>query len=211
MRVVPSVRRRHHDVVLQPHKMNRSKVILASASPRRKTLLEAAGLNFTIIPSGTDEARFDHEDAITYAVRVACEKALEVSAAHTEAIVIGADTIVELDGAILLKPVDAADARRMLQALSDATHTVVTAFAIARAGAIIEKSPVSARVTFHPLTAAAIDAYIATDEPFDKAGSYGIQDQGARFIAAVEGSRETVMGLPVKELMAALQRAMGSS
>ncbi len=186
--------------------MKRPQVILASASPRRKTLLEATGLVFTVVSSGADEMRHDHEDAVTYAVRVACEKALSVSSLHREAIVIAADTIVELDGVILQKPVDAADAARMLQALSGATHTVVTAFAIARAETIIEKAPISARVTFHRLTREAIDAYIATGEPFDKAGSYGIQDRGARFIAAIEGSRDTVMGLPVKELVAALRR-----
>jgi septum formation protein len=190
--------------------MKRPQVILASASPRRKILLEATGLAFTIVASGSDETRHDHEDAVTYAVRVACEKALSVSRLHSEAIVIAADTIVELDGEILQKPADTADAARMLRKLSGATHTVVTAFAIAHGERIIERAPISARVTFHRLTPEAIDAYIATGEPFDKAGSYGIQAQGARFIAAVEGSRDTVMGLPVKELMVALQRIVAN-
>ena len=186
--------------------MGSAKVILASASPRRKTLLTAAGLDFTIVASGADETRFDHEDAFGYAVRVARDKALSVSRASPDALVIGADTIVELDGAILQKPLDAADARRMLRALSGVTHTVITAFALARAGALIESMPVTARVTFHRLTDPVIDAYLATGEPFDKAGSYGIQGAGAEFIAAVEGSRDTVMGLPVRELLAALRR-----
>lgn len=185
--------------------MNPIPLILASASPRRKSLLEAAGITFTIVPSGADERRHQHEDAITYAVRVARDKALSVSHRHREALIIGADTIVELNGAILQKPVDPADARRMLQALSGATHTVVTAFAIARAGSLLEAAPVTARVTFHRLATDVIDAYIATGEPFDKAGSYGIQGEGAKFIAAVEGSRDTVMGLPVQELLAALR------
>ncbi|HVN90707.1 MAG TPA: nucleoside triphosphate pyrophosphatase [Candidatus Binataceae bacterium] len=190
--------------------MKRPHLILASASPRRKTLLEATGLTFTIVSSGADETRQAHEDAITYAVRVACDKALSVSAAHRDALVVAADTIVELEGEILQKPIDAADAARMLRMLSGATHTVVTAFAVASEARIVEKAPIIARVTFHSLSQETIDAYIETGEPFDKAGSYGIQDRGADFIAAVEGSRDTVMGLPVKELMAALERVLGS-
>jgi septum formation protein len=183
-----------------------AKLILASASPRRKSLLEAAGLHFTIVASGADESRDDDEDAVRYAVRVACDKALSVSQRALDALVIGADTIVELHGEILQKPLDAADARRMLRALSAATHTVVTAFALARGGAVIESAPVTARVTFRDLTEPTIDAYLGTGEPFDKAGSYGIQGAGAEFIAAVDGSRDTVMGLPVKEVLAALRR-----
>ncbi len=186
--------------------MTAPKVILASASPRRQSLLEAAGLQFTIVASGADESRDDHEDAAHYAVRVAREKALSVSQQWPETLVIGADTIVALRGVILQKPLDAADARRMLRALSGATHTVVTAFALARAGMVIESTPVTARVTFRDLTESVIDAYLATGEPFDKAGGYGIQGAGAEFIAAVDGARDTVMGLPVKELLAALRR-----
>ncbi|MGH7838124.1 MAG: Maf family protein, partial [Candidatus Binataceae bacterium] len=133
-------------------------------------------------------------------------KALQVSRRHLEALVLGADTVVELNGDILLKPLDAADARRMLRALSGNTHTVVTAFAIARADRLLESAPVIARVTFRDLTPSAIDTYLATGESFDKAGSYGIQGAGAAFIASVKGSRDTVMGLPVREVLAALRR-----
>jgi septum formation protein len=181
-------------------------LILASASPRRQSLLEAAGLQFTIVASGADENRRAHEGPIGYAVRVACDKALSVSSFYRDALVVGADTIVELNGEVLQKPRDATDARRMLRALSGVSHTVVTAFALARGGSIVESAPVTARVTFHDLGDAAIEAYLATGEPFDKAGSYGIQGEGANFIAAVEGSRDTVMGLPLKELFAALRR-----
>jgi septum formation protein len=186
--------------------MRPPQLILASASPRRQSLLEAAGFHFTIVASGADETRLVDEDPVRYAVRVARDKALSVSYQWPEAFVIGADTIVELRGAILQKPIDALDARRMLRSLSGATHTVITAFAIARAGAVIESAPVTARVTFRDLTDAVIDAYLATGEPFDKAGSYGVQGAGAEFIAAVDGARDTVMGLPVKELLAALRR-----
>ncbi|HLW71167.1 MAG TPA: Maf family protein [Candidatus Binataceae bacterium] len=182
------------------------KLILASASPRRKDLLAAADVAFEIVQSGIDETRVDHEAAEAYALRMACEKALYVSRRRTDALVLGADTIVELHGEILLKPLDAADARRMLLALSANTHTVVTAFAIARAGRLLESAPVTARVTFHHLAPSAIDAYVATGEPLDKAGSYGIQSGGADFIATVAGARDTVMGLPVLEVLAALRR-----
>jgi len=110
------------------------------------------------------------------------------------------------DSHILEKPADAADARRMLTMLSARTHTVVTAFALARAGNILESSPVESQVTFRKLTDAEIDAYIATDEPFDKAGAYGIQGIGGGFISQVEGSRDNVMGLPTERVVTALAR-----
>jgi septum formation protein len=186
--------------------MTLMRLVLASASPRRKDLLDDAGMRFTIVESGIDETPTDHEDAATYAERVARAKALSVSQRMPEPLVLGADTVVELDGMLLLKPVDSNDARRMLRALSGARHTVVTAFALARGGQLIESAPVRARVTFRPLTDAVIDAYLATGEPFDKAGSYGIQGEGAAFIAAVEGGRDTVMGLPIDAVIAALRR-----
>ncbi len=186
--------------------MTSPQLILASASPRRKALLAAAGLTFDIVESGIDEAGLPSENSSTYTTRIAANKALHVSTSHPDALVLGADTVVDLDGEILLKPLDPADARRMLRALSDATHTVITAFALARGGQLLESRPVIARVTFRPLTDAIIDAYLATGEPFDKAGSYGIQGVGADFILNVEGSRDTVTGLPVHEVLAALQR-----
>ncbi len=185
--------------------MTFSQLILASASPRRKALLATAGLTFDVVESGIDETRLPSEDSCTYATRIAANKALHVSTLHPNALVLGADTVVDLDGEILLKPLDPADARRMLRALSGATHTVVTAFALARGGLVLENHPVLARVTFRPLTNAIIDAYLTTGEPFDKAGSYGIQGAGADFILSVEGSRDTVMGLPVREVLTALQ------
>lgn len=186
--------------------MNAVKLILASASPRRKSLLAAAGVDFEIIESGIPEIRRQDESARDFALRMAREKALSVSLRFPGAIVLAADTTVECNGEILGKPDDTADARRMLCVLSGKTHTVVTAFALARAGAIIESIPVNSRVTFRPLACAEIDAYIATGEPLDKAGAYGIQDVGAGFIARVDGSRDNVMGLPVCEVLAALRR-----
>jgi septum formation protein len=186
--------------------MNAVKLILASASPRRKTLLAAAGVDFEIIESGIPEIRREDESARDFALRMAREKALSVSPRFPGAIVLAADTTVECNGEILGKPDDAADARRMLCVLSGKTHTVVTAFALARADAIVENIPVNSRVTFRPLACAEIDAYIATGEPLDKAGAYGIQGAGAGFIAQVEGPRDNVMGLPVREVLAALRR-----
>ncbi|HKV53313.1 MAG TPA: Maf family protein [Candidatus Binataceae bacterium] len=182
------------------------KLILASGSPRRKALLAASGLLFEIVESGVDETRQPGESTGVYALRVAREKALAVSVRITDALVLAADTVVECDGAILGKPVNARDAQEMLAMLSAKTHTVVTAYALAVSGAIAESEAVVSRVTFRPLSAEEIAAYVATGEPLDKAGSYGIQGQGADFIAKVEGSRDNVMGLPMNEVLSALAR-----
>jgi septum formation protein len=182
------------------------KVILASASPRRRQLLGAAGIQFDAIESGVPEGHVAGEPPRDYALRMAREKAIAVSSRFPDAIVVGADTIVVCEAQILEKPADADDARRMLAMLSSRTHTVVTAFALARAGKILESSPVESRVTFRKLTDAEIDDYIATDEPFDKAGAYGIQGIGGGFIAHVEGLRDNVMGLPTDRVVAALAR-----
>ena len=186
--------------------MESTRLILASASPRRKTLLDATGVTFEIVESGIDEARRTGEDARDYALRMARDKALSVSTRHPDALVLAADTIVECGGEILVKPDSAADARRMLRILSGNTHTVVTAFALARGNQVVESMPVMSRVTFRALSNDEIDAYLATGEPFDKAGSYGIQGAGANFIVAVEGSRDNVMGLPMGQVLDVLRR-----
>ena len=182
------------------------KLILASGSPRRKMLLDAVGLAFEVAESGLDEVRNEGESAPDFALRMACDKALEVSARFPDAFVLAADTIVECDGRILGKPADAAEARAMLRTLSGNIHTVVTAFAIARASGIAESMAVASRVTFRALSEQEIAAYVASGEPLDKAGAYGIQDTGAGFIDHVDGSRDNVMGLPVREVLAALRR-----
>lgn len=186
--------------------MNHGRLILASVSPRRKTLLAAAGLEFEIYESGVEEIRRDGEAAREFALRMAAEKALNVSARIADAYVIAADTIVVCDGQILGKPSGAEQARAMLQLLSANTHTVITAFAIARAGAILENIAVASEVTFRALTPAEIEAYLVSGEPFDKAGAYGIQGAGAEFITRVDGPRDNVMGLPVREVLEALRR-----
>jgi septum formation protein len=183
-----------------------STLVLASASPRRRDLLTAAGIRFVIYESRIDEIRHDGESGMAFALRMAHEKALSVAAHYPRELILAADTIVELDGEILGKPADVADARRILRKLSKRTHRVVTAYALVRGGAIIESAPITSYVTFRALTDDEIEHYLTTGEPFDKAGAYGIQGMGADFITAVEGDRSNVMGLPVVEVLATLAR-----
>ena len=182
------------------------KTILASASPRRRQLLAAAGIPFDVIESSIAEGHSNREPARDYALRMAQEKARAVSSRAPGAIVVAADTIVVCDGAILEKPASPDDARRMLTILSGRSHVVITAFALVRDAITLERSAVESRVTFRILEPAEIDEYIATGEPFDKAGSYGIQGLGAGFISDLEGSRDNVMGLPTEQVVAALTR-----
>jgi septum formation protein len=182
------------------------KLILASGSPRRRQLLTGAGLAFEAIESAIPERRREGENARDYAPRMARDKALAIASRFPAAIVLGADTVVECVGQVLEKPVDEEDARMMLTMLSGRTHTVVTAFAIAREMQILSAEAVESRVTFRTLSAAEINRYIAGGEPFDKAGAYGIQGVGGGFISAVDGPRDNVMGLPVDNVLAALRR-----
>jgi septum formation protein len=181
-------------------------LILASGSPRRRELLAKAGICFDAIESGVSETRGANESARDYALRLARDKALAVSTLHRDALVIGADTIVVCDEVILEKPADAAEATRMLKMLSGNVHIVITAFAIARGGQVLESEPVQSRVTFRALGDSEVASYIATGEPFDKAGGYGIQGLGAGFITDVDTARDNVMGLPVGNVIAALKR-----
>jgi septum formation protein len=185
---------------------NASKLILASGSPRRRELLTRARIEFEVVTSDLEEVREPNERASDYALRMARGKALTVSRRSPGRPVLGADTVVECEGAILEKPIDARDATRMLTALSGRTHTVVTAFAIASNAKILTTDAIISGVTFRALTPDEIASYIATGEPFDKAGAYGIQGIGGGFISHVEGSRDNVMGLPTDEVIAALRR-----
>jgi septum formation protein len=186
--------------------MGPTRLILASGSPRRKTLLCGAGLRFDVIESGISETRAVGESGRDYAFRIACEKALSVSARAPDALVLAADTIVVCDDKILVKPNNQDEAHQMLAMLSGKTHTVVTAYALASVSAILEAEPIISRVTFRPLSNIEIEEYVATGEPMDKAGAYGIQGRGSDFIAMVVGSRDNVMGLPLREVLAALAR-----
>jgi septum formation protein len=183
-----------------------TKVILASGSPRRRQLLGEAGFVFEVIESGVAEGHAGDEPARDYALRMAREKARAVSLRDRTAIVVGADTVVVCDATILEKPASPGDARRMLGMLSGRSHVVVTAFALARDGMIVDSEAVEARVTFRVLGEAEIAEYVASGESLDKAGAYGIQGRGGGFISDVEGSRANVMGLPTERVVAALMR-----
>ena len=184
----------------------KANVILASGSPRRRNLLGAAGVSFEVVESGVEERRGEGEEPRDYATRLASDKALAVSSQYPQALVIGADTIVYCEGELLEKPSSPEEARRMLEKLAGNVHVVITAFAIVRGGVVLERELVMSRVTFRTLTTEEIADYIATGEPFDKAGAYGIQGHAASFIAHVDTERDNVMGLPTARVVAALRR-----
>lgn len=172
---------------------------LASGSPRRRELLTQLGLRFERLHTDVEEQRRPGEAAEGYVRRLANEKARAgVAVAERDLPVLGADTIVVLDGDVLEKPRDAAHAAEMLARLSGQTHQVMTAVAIAdRAGSL--DCVVTTEVTFRLLSAEDIARYIATGEPMDKAGAYGIQGAGGNFVRKINGSYHAVVGLPLVE------------
>jgi septum formation protein len=180
--------------------MTRHRILLASQSPRRHELLHLIGLSHEVKPAHLDETLRRGESPPAYAERLAREKAGAVALMETDALVIGADTIVVLDGEVLGKPADAADAARMLRLLSGRTHTVVTAVAVARKRRVLSAVE-SVEVTFRRLDEAQIAAYIATGEPMDKAGAYGIQGYGAVIVERIHGDYFAVMGLALGRLI----------
>lgn len=183
-----------------------SPIILASGSPRRKELLQSTGIGFTIIASRVVEpAPTPNESPSGYALRMARLKAASVAAAHPGAFILSADTVVAVDGVILGKPQDAADARRMLGMLSGRAHLAATGCVLTGPqGSIAWEEAFTSRVTFIALSKEMIAAYAATGEPLDKAGGYAIQGLGAFMIAKIEGSYTNVVGLPVAEVVRAL-------
>ena len=173
-------------------------LILASQSPRRRELLGLIAADFSVCPADIDETM---NEALAMEARVAdlsARKACAVAEEHPGAAVVGSDTVVVLDGMPLGKPVDAADAKAMLSALSGRTHEVVTGIAVALPDGKVLQDATVTKVRFAPLTEAEIDWYIDSKEPMDKAGAYGIQGLGARFIEGIEGDYYSVMGLPVR-------------
>ena len=187
--------------------MNRKRIILASASPRRSELLESAGISFSVAPADIPEEPLPGESPTAHVLRLAVEKALAVAGTVEGDLFIGADTVVVCDDEIMGKPVDAADARRMLSALSGRSHEVITGYAVHdRTRRATDSSVVCTRVIFKPLTAEEIDAYIATGCPFDKAGAYAIQGGAAYMVRGIEGSYTNVVGLPLCEVVEVLKR-----
>jgi septum formation protein len=197
-------------------------LVLASASPRRQELLRAAGISFVVQPADIDETPLANEAPRDYAERMAQEKALAVSQKRRpQDAVLGADTIVVVDGAILGKPRDADDACRMLRLLSGRTHQVITGVCLVKSlaggrSSVASRPPSPAKkqsfgkenldlrttsettqVTMVELTDDEIHAYVATGEPMDKAGAYAIQGMASRWIPHIEGDYSNVVGLPV--------------
>jgi septum formation protein len=188
-------------------------IILASASPRRKELLQRRGADFDVVVSGAPEGLPEGDESPeAYSLRSACEKALDVAARFPARIVLGADTVVTVDSHILGKPLDEADAAAMLRRLSGREHKVHTGCALAVGygshgeARIAESFVVTTTVVFRPLTEAGIAGYVASGEPLDKAGAYGIQGLAGRFVVSIDGSYDNVVGLPVDEVLAALCR-----
>ena len=187
--------------------MSSPKIILASASPRRRELLKLVGIEHEVKPADIDESVRDGEKPHDYAERLAREKAeLVNNGANPDQIVIGADTTVVVDDEMLGKPGDAGEAEVMLGKLSGRTHTVITAVAVCRSGETWS-SVEEVEVTFRKLSSGEIKSYIATGEPMDKAGAYGIQGFGATIVDRIEGDYFAVMGLPLARLVRLLAEA----
>jgi septum formation protein len=183
--------------------MSGHRVVLASSSPRRRDLLDLVGIAHEVRPANLDESRRPRETPRRYAERLAREKATAIAKSDAGLITIGADTIVVVDRKILGKPVDTADAARMLGLLSGREHMVITAVAVAH-GKELRSAVEQVRVKFRRISEEEIEAYIATGEPMDKAGAYGIQGFGATIVERVEGDYFAVMGLPLVRLVSLL-------
>jgi nucleoside triphosphate pyrophosphatase len=182
--------------------MIRETLTLASASPRRRQLLEMLGIPVRVVPSNIPEIRRPVETPMDYVERLAREKALSVPGA----LVLGADTTVVARDEVLEKPLDAADALRMLAKLQGRTHQVVTSVALVAEETIHQATDVT-NVVFRRVDRAFLEAYVATGEPMDKAGAYGIQGFGAALVERIDGDFFSVMGLPVRLVLELLERA----
>ena len=197
---------------------NESQLVLASGSPRRRMLMERFGIDFAVVPADIDETPQIGELADAYVDRLALEKALAVRHRLSSGdglserfnlaglFVLGADTTVALDGVLLGKPEDADDALRTLTLLSGRTHQVHTGIAVATPSWSFSRV-ITSNVTMLTLDPSLIAWYVATGEPFDKAGSYAIQERAAAFVSRVEGSMDNVVGLPMIETIALLHQA----
>lgn len=186
--------------------MNRQGIVLASASPRRSELLESAEISFSVQPGDIDETPLPGESPKAHVLRLARGKARVVADRSEGHFFIGADTVVVCDGEIMGKPVDEADAIRMLRKLSGVPHQVITGYAIVDAvtGATTSGA-VATDVFFKELSESEISAYVATGCPMDKAGAYAIQGGAAYMVRRIEGSYTNVVGLPLCEVVEALR------
>ncbi|HEX2636615.1 MAG TPA: Maf family protein [Gemmatimonadales bacterium] len=182
--------------------MSRDVLVLASGSPRRRQLLEMLGIPVRVVPPNIPELRRPAETAVDYVERLAREKALSVAGT----LVLGADTTVVVRDEVLEKPADAADALRMLRKLQGRTHQVVTSVALVAGEAVHQATDVTS-VSFRRLPDEFLEAYVATGEPMDKAGAYGIQGYGAALVQRIEGDFFGVMGLPIRLVLELLEGA----
>jgi septum formation protein len=187
---------------------NDSQLILASASPRRRELLQQIGLRFRVVVAAVDESVLEGESPADYVVRLARAKALEVQQREDVSLpVLGSDTAVILDGDILCKPGSRDEAEAMLGRLSGNTHEVYSAVAVVAAnGEVFDRLNIT-RVTFAELEPSWIRSYVDTGDPMDKAGAYGVQGRAAERISRIEGSFSGVMGLPLFETSQLLEAA----
>ena len=191
------------------------KLILASASPRRAEILRNAGFVFEVVTPHLDESTRPNEAASAYVLRLAEEKAraarrqLSDKLAGGSSVIIGADTVVVIDNEILGKPSSPENAREMLRRLSGQTHEVYTGLAVLPGNGTARTAVEKTRVTFQPLSKKEIEDYVASGEPFDKAGAYAIQGKGGKFISRIEGCYFNVMGLPLARLNTMLRDLNG--
>ena len=179
--------------------LRKTRIVLASQSPRRKQLLSLLNVNFEIIVADIDEKINPNNDLVKEIEKLSYQKANAVFINNQDALVIGADTIVKIDNQVLGKPKSIEHAKQMLRMLSGNTHDVVTGVTILTNNSVETFSQI-AKVTFYPLTDEEIDEYVATNEPMDKAGSYAIQGIGSKFIKSIDGDYYTIMGLPIGEV-----------
>jgi septum formation protein len=192
-----------------------SRLVLASASPRRSELLRSVGVDFDVLPADIDESTRPGESPTDYVARLSQEKAAAVRArVDASAVVLAADTTVDVDGVILEKPVDDDDARRMLRLLSGRTHLVHTGVTVDRPPGPrargTETVVVETAVEFVAMSPETIEWYIATGEPVGKAGSYAIQGAGGALVRRLDGSVTNVIGLPLAETLTLLSAALAS-
>lgn len=183
-------------------------LILASGSPRRRELLTQIGLTYSVHPADVDETLNPAWTAREAVEQLSARKAETVATAFADDLILAADTVVSLEEKILGKPADAAEAAAMLRALSGRSHKVYTGFTLRRGDKVVTRSEETA-VTFRPLTDGEIAAYIASGEPMDKAGAYGIQGLGGVLISGIDGDYFNVMGLPICALSQALREEFG--
>lgn len=182
-------------------------LILASASPRRQELLRFVGLKFKTIPAHLNEDYIEGESPREHVKRLSQDKAIAIAKKYPNAVVLGADTIVVIDKSILGKPENKYQARKMLRKLSGREHKVYTGFTIAQeASKICYTNVVLSAVKFKKISPQELEWYVASDEPYDKAGGYAVQGKGAYFIKSIRGSYTNVIGLPLCEVLETLKK-----